>query len=194
MKNKGLKEFPNISKLLGNYINYANMMKICIVGMMTSWLLIILTSVLELILNPGNTLAWTFLAVFAAMLIASRKPCGMYCEIYRTHLTKDDASTYEKDLSENEVVLSAAMPAALTKEYLYIAYRCDVTRIALEDIKDVERIVDYSKKGFAPNTILTISTSDNTEHVIPMTKCKQEDINAFLNNFAEAKYNAVSES
>lgn len=186
IKTKELNYYPRVSKLLGSYVGYAHMMTLCIISMLSAWLLIIAASILQLILMPRNMTAWTLLVIFAVLLILSRKPYAMYREIYRSHMTPEEADTYEKDLSVCGIAIKPSSPAVITKTFLYIPYRCDIIRIPLNEITGIRRRVDYSKKRFKPIEALVVTTTDDTEHVIPFQSIHPENIGVFANELSMA--------
>ena len=168
MNNGQLKKFKNVTRIMKSELTYSSWMTMCIYATYAAWLLIIATCLLETIITPKPL---SFLAFDLAMLagfILLIYGCKEYRSMYRPAMSVLIASEIDYDLAENAVLLETIFPVAVTKENVYLKFRCNLTKIERSNIASAAVVSDYTKRHVHESLSVQITTKDNRIFVIPI--------------------------
>ena len=168
MNNKQLKSFKNITRIMKSELAYSKWMTACIYATYAAWILIIATCLLKTIITPKPL---PFLAFDLAMLagfVLLMCCCKEYKSMYRSTITVQNAGEMDHDLAENAVFLETNFPVAITKENVYIKFRCNLTKIKRSNIASASVVSDYTKRHVHESLFIQITTKDNHIFVIPV--------------------------
>ena len=88
--------------------------------------------------------------------------------MYRSTITVQNAGEMDHDLAENAVFLETNFPVAITKENVYIKFRCNLTKIERSNIASAAVVSDYTKRHVHESLFVQIATKDNRIFVIPI--------------------------
>lgn len=168
MKNKQLRCFTNVTRIMKSELAYSNWMTACIYATYAAWLLIIATCLLEALITPKPLPFLAFdLAMLAGFILLAYR-CKEYKSMYRSTMTVQDASKMDCDLAENAVFLETNFPVAVTEENVYINFRCNLTKIKRSNIASAAVLIDYAKRHVHESLSVQIATKDNRIFVIPI--------------------------
>ena len=168
MKSKQLKNYKNITRIMKSELAYSKWMTVCIYATYAAWILIIATCLLKTIITPKPL---PFLAFDLAMLagfVLLMCCCKEYKSMYRSTITVQNAGEMDHDLAENAVFLETNFPVAITKENVYIKFRCNLTKIKRSNIASASVVSDYTKRHVHESLFIQIATKDNHIFVIPV--------------------------
>lgn len=168
MNNRQLRCFTNVTRIMKSELAYSSWMTMCIYATYAAWLLIIATCLLETIITskPLSLLAFdlAMLAGFILLIYGSKE----YRSMYRSSMPVLIAGKIDYDLAENAVLLETDFPIAVTKENVYLKFRCNLTRIERSNIASAAVVSDYTKHHVHESLSVQIATKDNRIFVIPI--------------------------
>ena len=168
MKNKQLRCFTNVTRIMKSELAYSNWMTACIYATYAAWLLIIATCLLKTIITSRPLPFLSFDLAMLAGFILLMCYCKEYKSMYRSTMTVQDASKMDCDLAENAVFLETNFPVAVTEENVYINFRCNLTKIKRSNIASATVLIDYAKRHVHESLSVQIATKDNRIFVIPI--------------------------
>lgn len=168
MKSKQLKNYKNITRIMKSELAYSKWMTVCIYATYAAWILIIVTCLLKTIIAPKPLLFLAFDLAMLAGFILLMCCCKEYKSMYRSTMTVQSVSEMDRDLAENAVFLETNFPVAVTKENVYIKFRCNLTKIERSNIASASVASDYTKRHVHESLSVQLTTKDNRIFVIPI--------------------------
>ena len=168
MNNRQLKCFTNVTRIMKSELAYSNWMTMCIYATYAAWLLIIATCLLEAAITPKPLSLLAFDLAMLAGFILLIYCCKEYKSMYRSSMSVLNASEIDYDLAENAVFLETNFPVAVTKENVYINFRCNLTKIERSSIASAAVVSNYTKRHVHESLSVQIATKDNRIFVIPI--------------------------
>lgn len=168
MNNRQLRCFTNVTRIMKSELAYSNWMTMCIYATYAAWILIIATCSLKTFTTPKPLPFLAFdlamLAGFVLLIYYGKE----YKSMYRSSMSVLVASEIDYDLAENAVLLETNFPVAVTKENVYINFRCNLTKIERSSIASVAVVSNYTKRHVHESLSVQIATKDNRIFVIPI--------------------------
>ena len=168
MNNRQLKKFKNVTRIMKSELTHSNWMTMCIYATCAAWLLIIVTCLLETVITPKPLSLLAFDLALLAGFILLIYDCKEYKFVYRSTMSVLIASEIDYDLAENAVFLETNFPVAITKENVYLKFRCNLTKLERSNIASVAVVSDYTKRHVRESLSIQITTKDNHIFVIPV--------------------------
>ena len=168
MNNRQLRCFTNVTRIMKSELAYSNWMTMCIYATYAAWILIIATCSLKTFTTPKPLLFLAFDLAMLAGFVLLMYYCKEYKSMYRSSMSVLIASEIDYDLAENAVLLETNFPVAVTKENVYINFRCNLTKIERSSIASAAVVSNYTKRHVHESLSVQIATKDNRIFVIPI--------------------------
>lgn len=176
MNNRQLRCFTNVTRIMKSELAYSSWMTMCIYATHAAWLLIIATCLLEAAITPKPLPLLAFdlamLAGFILLIYCSKE----YKSMYRSSMSILIVGKIDYDLAENAVLLETDFPIAVTKENVYLKFRCNLTKIERSNIASATVVSNYTKRHVHESLSVQIATKDNRIFVIPILTRNRADL------------------